>query len=72
MRLVYDSRISDDFEGWDGDKVYELDNGTKWELTSYRYRYHYSYRPRARIWDDRGQYMLDVDGMNEKVPVRRA
>ena len=72
MRLVYDSRISDDFEGWDGDKVFALDNGTKWELTSYRYRYHYSYRPRARIWEDRGQYVLDVDGMNEKVPVRKA
>jgi len=72
MHLVYDSLISDDFEGWHGDKKYELENGTKWELISYRYSYHYSYRPRARIWDDRGQYILEVDGMNEKVPVRRA
>ena len=72
MRLVYDSRISGEFEGWDGDKVYLLDNGSRWEMTSYRYSYRYSYRPRARIWDDGGQYLLEVDGMSEKVRVRRA
>jgi len=72
MRLVYDSHISGEFEGWDGDKVYLLDNGSRWEMTSYRYSYRYSYRPRAQIWDDGGQFLLEVDGMSEKVRVRRA
>jgi len=32
MQKHKDSCIADDFEGWDGDTVYELDDGSKWEL----------------------------------------
>jgi len=37
MQKHKDSCITGDFEGWDGDTVYELDDGSKWELVSYTY-----------------------------------
>jgi len=69
MILKYDSYIVDDFEGWDGDAVYELDNGTKWRLAHYKYEYHYIYRPKAKIWQSGTKYFLEVEGMDEKVEV---
>jgi hypothetical protein len=64
------SCISGDFEGWHGDKAYELDDGSKWELVSYTYAYSYSYRPRAIIWRDGGRHYLEVQNMNDKQEVR--
>lgn len=72
MEVIFDGRIEDEFEGWDGDKVYELTNGSKWELCSYKYKYIYKYRPKARILGDGGSYYLEVEGLDEKVRVRRA
>lgn len=71
MQLYMESRIVDEFEGWDGDAVYELDNGSKWELASYTYSYRYKYRPKAKIWRDGSKYLLEVDGMSGKKAVRR-
>lgn len=70
MQKYKDSCIDDDFEGWNGDTIYELADGSKWELTSYTYSYTYSYRPRAIIWQDGGRYLLEVEGMADKQEVR--
>ena len=70
MQKYIDSHIEDDFEGWDGDTIYELDDGSKWELVSYAYFYTYSYRPEAIIWRDGGKYYLEVKGMKDKQEVR--
>lgn len=70
MQKYKETCIADDFEGWDGDTIYELDDGTKWELASYSYSYTYSFRPRAIIWRDGGRYLLEVQGMNDKQEVR--
>ena len=71
MTLFIDSYIENEFEGWDNDKIFKLDNGTKWELASYKYAYNYAYRPRAKIWRNGGTYYLEVEGMNEKVHVNQ-
>ncbi len=71
MQLVTESRIEGDFEGFDGDRVYRLVNGQKWQQAHFKYRYFYQYQPVARIWNDGGQYLLDVEGMNEMIAVRR-
>lgn len=71
MALKYESRIVGKFKGWDGDNVYELDNGTKWQQVRYKYRYRYKYRPKAKIWKDGSKYMLEVEGMKEMVQVHR-
>ena len=66
-----DSYISGDFEGWDGDAVYELDDGTQWALMAYRYLYAYHYRPRAVVWRDGDSYFLQVEGMTDRPEVRQ-
>ncbi len=71
MELRYDSRISGEFNGWDGDAVFELDNGTTWQQALYKYKYRYKYRPRAKVWRDGGRYFLEVEGMDERIEVRQ-
>lgn len=71
MDLLYDSRIEGDFEGWNGEKIFALVNGTKWKQKYYRYRYHYHYRPIARVFQDGNSYFLEVDCMDEKIEVIR-
>jgi len=64
------SCIADEFEGWNEDAVYELDDGSKWKLISYKYSYMYHYRPKAIIWRDGERYFLEVDGISEKQEVQ--
>lgn len=71
MQKYKESYINDEFEGWDGDTVYELDDGSKWELASYTYSYSYSYRPRATVWRDGSRYYLEVASMSDKKEVRQ-
>ena len=71
MQKYKDTYISDEFEGWDGDTVYELDDGSKWKLVSYAYSYTYSYHPKAIIWRDGGRYYLEVANMPDKQEVRQ-
>lgn len=34
---VIESRIEGEFEGWDGDTIFELENGQIWQQSSYAY-----------------------------------
>lgn len=70
MELKFESRIVGEFDGFDDGKIFELDNGTKWEQVRYKYRYVYKYRPRVKIWYD-GRYHLEVEGVSEMIQVRR-
>ena len=71
MHLIAESRIDGEFTGWTGDGVYRLVNGQLWKQIRYRYRYRYSYRPIARILSDGGRHILEVDGMEDAIEVRR-
>ena len=71
MELKIKSRIAGEFNGWDGDNIYELDNGTKWQQAQYKYKYKYKHRPIVKIWKDGSKYMLEVEGMSEMIQVRR-
>ena len=70
MQKYRESYISEEFEGWDGDTIYELDDGSRWELVSYTYSYSYSYRPKTIIWKDGGKFFLEVQNMKDKQQVR--
>jgi hypothetical protein len=59
MELKYAKRIKGEFNGWDGDAIFELDNGTRWQQKKYKYKY--KYRPMAKIWKDGGRYYIEVD-----------
>ncbi len=71
MQLVYEGTLVGAVHGWDGHTVFRFTNGSFWEQAVYRYRYFYKYRPQAKIWNDGGQYLLEVDGVDEMLPVKR-
>ena len=66
-RVVYQGYIDSDFEGFDDEVLFKMDNGTYWLQSQYYYWYHYEYRPEALITEEKGQYILTVAG--ESIPV---
>lgn len=65
------SRISDSFEGAQGDSVYKLDNGQVWQQSKYFYKYKYSYRPRVRIEASGYRGVMHVEGFDREIQVER-
>ncbi|MBR0849668.1 hypothetical protein JQ543_18090 [Bradyrhizobium diazoefficiens] len=65
------SRISDTFEGAQGDSIYKLDNGQVWQQSKYFYKYKYSYRPRVRIEASGYRGIMHVDGFSKEIHVHR-
>jgi len=68
---VIESRIEGDFEGWEGETIFKLDNGQIWQQSSYAYTYHYAYRPEVLIYKTGGGYKMKVEGVDETIYVRR-
>lgn len=62
MNLV----VEGSWEGWDGDTIVELSDGTIWQQDEYLYEYQYAYRPSVSIANGR----MTVDGMSRPVRVR--
>ncbi|MFO8173166.1 MAG: hypothetical protein ACQET1_11080 [Gemmatimonadota bacterium] len=69
--VVTESRIKGVFKGWTGREVHELVNGQRWEQVSRNHQYRYLFSPPARVVADGGSYWLEVEGMEERVQVRR-
>jgi hypothetical protein len=69
---VIESRIDGDFNGWEGETVYKLQNGQIWQQADYQYHYHYAYSPVVLIYGSGGSYKMKVDGdSGTSVTVRR-
>lgn len=60
-------QIEDEWEGWDGDTIVRLTDGSVWRQAEYYYEYRYAYRPQV-VLDGGAMY---VDGMRRAVRVRR-
>lgn len=69
MDLYKDKKIEGEFNGWDGDSIFELTDGSRWQQKKYKYKYKYKYRPRVKIWKDGSHYYLEVECMNEQIEV---
>ena len=61
------SRIDGEWNGWDGNTVVTLVNGSVWQQDEYYYRYQYKYRPEVIVEGN----LMHVDGMPKAVRVRR-
>lgn len=70
-RVEHEGQIKGAFKGWTGRGVYELTDGSLWQQVHYSYHYHYAYRPHARVVNVGGTLYLEVDGMSERIEVRR-
>lgn len=65
---VIECTIINDFDGWSGSTVFEMDNGQTWQQSSYDYNYNYSFRPKALIYNS-GGYKMIFEG--NKIDVKR-
>jgi hypothetical protein len=59
--------IDGSWNGWSGDTIVRMTDGSIWQQDEYHYGYHYAYRPTATISDGR----MQVNGMSRAVRVRR-
>jgi hypothetical protein len=67
-----ESRIKGEYKGWDGNKIYELQNGQIWKQGVYHYHYHYAYSPEVKIfYTDTGCLMKVEDDDDEGAIVTR-
>lgn len=61
------------FNGFkDSDTVFQFHGGRAWRQAEYKYNYYYAYMPYARVTYEGGRYVLEVEGIDDSVEVRRA
>lgn len=63
--------IDGTFEGWDGDTIFKMMNGTIWQQASYDYEYHYAYNPDVLIYHKSGSYYMKVEGVDDEIRVTK-
>ena len=68
-RILFTGKIDSEFNGFDENAVFKLNNGTYWVQDQYQYWYHYAYRPEATISEENGRTILAVCGRS--IPVKR-
>ena len=72
MKIIEESQIQGEFNGFEDEKtIFELQNGIKWQQAEYKYSYHYAFMPKVKIFEELGSYYLQVEGMNDKVKVKK-
>ena len=66
-----ETTISGDFNGWDGETIFKLDNGQVWQQAQYDYMYSYSYRPDVTIYQTSSGCRMKVEEEEETILVKR-
>jgi len=61
------SVIINEFNGWSGDTIFELQNGQTWKQDKYQYKYFYVYRPKATIIKIGSNHIIIVKGKSIRV-----
>ena len=70
QKVILQSQIDGDFDGFDDEVLFRLSNGTYWVQDEYKYWYHYSYMPQVNLLNIQGRIHLQVVGQSEIVQVR--
>ena len=68
---VIETYIDGDFEGWEGETIWKMDNGQIWQQASYAYHYHYAYHPKVLIYRADVGWKMKADDDDESVAVKR-
>lgn len=68
---VIETQIDGDFEGWDGNTIFKMTDGTIWQQVSYDYTYDYAYMPDVIIYKKDGAYYMKVEDVEDEIEVRR-
>lgn len=59
--------VEGSWEGWSGETLVELTDGSVWRQQEYYYEYRYAYRPKVTVVGNK----MQVDGMRRAIRVRR-
>ena len=59
--------VEGEWNGWAGDTVVQLTDGSVWRQEEYCYEYRYAYRPYVTLSNN----IMHVDGMSRGIRVRR-
>jgi hypothetical protein len=58
-----ETRIDGDFNGWEGETIYKMDDGSIWQQSTYHYHYHFTFHPSVTIYPTRyGTCHIKVEG----------
>ena len=71
MYKEFESKLNGKFDGWNGNTIYQLKNGTKWRLIENKNSYQSSFSPKAFVWREGEEYYLEIVGAGTKEKVRR-
>jgi hypothetical protein len=65
--FAIETNIAGDFNGWDEETIYKMDNGQIWQQSNYHYHYHYAYHPSLVIYKTRyGTCHVRVNGDDDE------
>ena len=68
---VYETQIDGTFEGWDGDTIFKMMDGSIWQQASYDYTYHYAYMPKVIIYNKGDATYMKVEDVDDPIQVKR-
>jgi len=71
LNNVIETKISGNFEGWNGNTIFKMMNGQIWQQSSYSYKYHYSYSPNVFIYEFKGTWTMKIEDVDETIQVIR-
>jgi hypothetical protein len=60
LAKVIKSRINGEFEGFSGDTIYALMDGSVWQQSVYKYAYKYAYSPSVFLYQNGGTWKMQV------------
>ena len=69
--VVADTQITNDFEGWDGETIFQLANGETWQQSAPAVVVSVAVWPNALIYCDVSGFKLRVGRVSSEVQVRR-
>lgn len=69
--IVLKTQIDGDFEGWEGETIFKMVDGSIWQQSSYEYIYHYAFMPNVIIYKNGGEYHMRVEDVDDEIAVRQ-